>query len=87
MRMRYFLPPASGVLDAIEGIETVRQDPRVSELEFEVAPGDPVLTPPEGFEFLGYLSVRGATPEEATAALEELYAGIQFHIAPALALP
>ncbi|MBI2501875.1 MAG: ATP-grasp domain-containing protein [Candidatus Latescibacteria bacterium] len=83
MRMRYFLPPASGTLEAIEGIEAVSRDPRVSELEFEVSPGDSVLTPPEGFEFLGYLSVRGATPEEAEAALEELYTRIHFHIAPA----
>ncbi len=86
MKMRYFLPPASGKLEAIEGIEMVSRDPRVSELEFEVAPGDQVLTPPEGYEFLGYLSVRGATPEEAEAALEELYSRIQFHIAPALVL-
>ena len=61
----------------------------MSELELEVSPGDQVLTPPDGFEFLGYLSVRGATPEEAEAALEDLYPQIRFHIepAPALALP
>ncbi len=91
MKMRYFLPPASGTLEAIEGIEAVGGDPRVSELEFEVSPGDAVLTPPDGYEFLGYLSVRGATPAAAETALEELYPRIQFHItptaAPALALP
>jgi len=87
MKMRYFLPPASGTLEAIEGVEEVCADPRVSELELEVAPGDPVLTPPEGYEFLGYLSVRGSTPQEAEATLEELYPRIQFHLAPALALP
>jgi biotin carboxylase len=85
MKMRYFLPPASGKLEAIEGIEMVSRDPRLSELEFEVSPGDPVLTPPEGYEFLGYLSVRGATAEDAEAALEELYSRIHFHITPAAA--
>ncbi|MSR84361.1 MAG: ATP-grasp domain-containing protein [Candidatus Latescibacteria bacterium] len=83
MKMRYFLPPASGTLQAIEGIEAVSRDPRLSELEFEVSPGDQVLTPPDGYEFLGYLSVVGATPAAAEAALEELYGRIRFHIAPA----
>jgi len=87
MKMRYFLPPVSGTLEAIEGVEAVSADPRVSELELLVAPGDPVLTPPEGYEFLGYLSVRGSTPQEAEATLEELYTRIQFHLAPAPALP
>jgi biotin carboxylase len=90
MKMRYFLPPSSGTLAGIEGVEAVSGDPRLSELEFEASPGDPVLTPPDGYEFLGYLSVRGATPAEAEAALEELYPRIRFHIAsadvPALAL-
>lgn len=83
MKMRYFLPPSSGTLEAIEGIEVVSRDTRVSELEFEVSPGDAVLTPPDGYEFLGYISVRGTTPAETEAALEELYPRVQFHIAPA----
>ena len=82
MKMRYFLPQASGTLVEIEGAEQVRQDPRVSELELEFAPGDQILTPPASFEFLGYLSVRGSTPQEAAAALEELYPRVRFHILP-----
>ena len=85
MKMRYFLPEHSGTLTRIEGDDTVRQDPRVSELDLEFGPGDAILAPPDGYEFLGYLSVFGATPEAAHAAMEELYPRVQFHIDPALA--
>lgn len=80
MHMRYFLPETSGTLIAISGEETVRQDPRVSELHFEFSPGDALLAPPQGYEFLGYISVFGNTLQEATQNLEELYTQIQFHI-------
>lgn len=82
MHMRYFLPDTSGTLLAIEGAEAVRRDPRVCELDFEFSPGDRILAPPHGYEFLGYLSTFGPTPEEATRALETLHAQIRFHISP-----
>ncbi len=83
MKMRYFLPPQSGILRAVSGAEQVRHDPRVSELVLDAVPGDSVLTPPDGFEFLGYVSVHGPTPLDAGRALEEVYAQIRFHIDPA----
>ena len=82
MKMRYFLPEISGTLLKVEGARAMQEDPRVSELELEFAPGDEILTPPDGFEFLGYLSVFGPTPEAAAATLEELYPRVRFHIAP-----
>jgi len=82
MHMRYFLPDVSGSLIAIHGEDTVRQDPRLSELHFEFSLGDKLLAPPHGYEFLGYISVFGKTLQEANNTLEELYAQIQFHIDP-----
>ncbi len=80
MKMRYFLPETPGTLIRINGAKTVRQDSRVSELHLEYAPGDRVLTPPDSYEFLGYLSVFDRTPDAAAAALESLYAQISFDI-------
>ena len=80
MKMRYFLPEAAGELVAIHGLDEVRADPRVSELELEFAPGDRILMPPDGFEFLGYISVYGDTPEAAAEALEELYPRVRFMV-------
>ena len=45
MKMRYFLPETAGELVAIEGLEEVRRDPRVCELELEFVPGDEILMP------------------------------------------
>lgn len=80
MKMRYFLPETAGELAAIEGVESVRADPRVSELELEFAPGDRILMPPDGYEFLGYVSVFAASPEAADVALEEVYGQVRFLI-------
>ena len=84
MKMRYFLPEAAGDLVAVQGAEEVRRDPRVSELELDCAPGDPILMPPDGYEFLGYLSVFGHSATAAAEALEELYPKIRFLVTPGL---
>lgn len=82
MKMRYFIPEITGTLIAVEGVEELLEDPRVSEVDLEFAPGELILTPPDGFEFLGYMSVLAPTLEEADDALEELYPQVRFHIAP-----
>ena len=80
MKMRYFLPQTAGELVAIDGLDEVRADPRVSELELEFAPGDQILMPPDGYEFLGYISVHADTPGAADIALEEVYDRVRFLI-------
>lgn len=82
MKMRYFLPDTAGQLVAIEGDGRIAADPRVSELVFECDPGDEILMPPEGFEFLGYVSVRGDSAASAAAALEEVYPRVHFLVLP-----
>ena len=78
MKMRYFLPQVAGRLVAVDGLDEVRQDPRVSELVMEFQPGDDILVPPDGFEFLGYVSVAGASAEDTDAALEQVYEKVRF---------
>lgn len=81
MKMRYFLPQKAGQLVAIGGAEQVRQHPGVSELVLDVEPGDSVLVPPAGFEFLGYVSVAAPTAAAADELLDEVYRQVQFHVA------
>jgi biotin carboxylase len=80
MKMRYFLPENSGQIRQIEGLEAIGKDGRLSEIQLDFAPGDHVLTPPDGFEFLGYMSVHTADPTSADSALEELYSQVRFLI-------
>jgi biotin carboxylase len=82
MKMRYFLPDRAGRLIAVDGLDAVRRDPRVSELVVDAALGDPVLVPPDGYEFLGYVSVVGDTADTAAATLEEIHGAVRFRIQP-----
>ena len=75
------------VVEAVHGLEEVGSDPRVSELELEFEPGDEILVPPEGFEFLGYVSVHAGTPTEAAEALEEVYGRVRFDVRPIRPVP
>ena len=83
MGMRYFLPSSSGRLDRVEGLQLTRQDHRVSELVIDFEPGALVEAPPDGYEFLGYLSVKGKTRDEVERSLDELCDRVRFHIVPA----
>jgi biotin carboxylase len=85
MGMRYFLPPSSGRIDRVNGLEAIRRDPRVSELVIEFESGAMVEAPPDGYEFLGYLSVTGIDRDDATRVLDELCAQVEFHIVPEVA--
>ncbi len=80
MKMRYFLPEKSGIIARIDGIDDVQSDPRLSELCLDFSVGERVLIPPDGFEFLGYMSVCAADLPGADAALESLYSRVVFHI-------
>ncbi len=85
MKMRYYVPQEDGVYEGVEGVEALRADPRVSEIDIEFEPGDAVVTPPAGFEFFGYLSVWGPTLAAAEATLEELHPRLRFRVRPAAA--
>jgi biotin carboxylase len=82
MKMRYYVPQEDGVYVGVDGVDQLRQDPRVSEVDIEFEPGDTVVTPPAGFEFYGYLSVWGPTLADAEATLEELYPRLRFRVRP-----
>ena len=82
MGMRYFLPPSSGRLERVDGLEVIRDDPRVSELVIEFESGALVAAPPDGYEFLGYLSVTASDRDDAARVLDELCAEVKFHIVP-----
>jgi hypothetical protein len=63
-------------------LEVLRDDPRVSELVIEFESGALVAAPPDGYEFLGYLSVTAADRDGAARVLDELCAEVKFHIVP-----
>ncbi|MBN1586057.1 MAG: ATP-grasp domain-containing protein [Candidatus Omnitrophica bacterium] len=80
MKMRYFLPEQTGVLRGISGQKKVSEHPNVDELYFEFNTGEKIQSPPESYEFLGYISVKGDSAEQVDRVLDELYPQIQFQV-------
>jgi len=76
--------PASGVLDAVEGVEVARTTPHVTDIQITARLHDPIVAWPEGASYLGFIFARAERPEEVEAALRAAHARLQFRITPRL---
>jgi len=76
--------PASGVLDAVEGVEEARATPHVTDIQITARLHDPIVAWPEGSSYLGFIFARAERPEEIEAALRTAHARLQFRITPRL---
>lgn len=74
------VPEKSGVLTQLELPSYL--PPFVKNLVFEYQVGDQIWAPPDSFEFLGWLTVSGETPAEASSNLEQMLRQIKYHITP-----
>lgn len=72
--------PASGVLQAVEGVEAARVTPCITGIEITAAIGQIIAPPPEGGSYLGFIFSRAATPANAEAALRAAHAQLSIHI-------
>jgi len=75
---------ASGVLDAVEGVEEARATPNVTDIQITARLHDPIVAWPEGASYLGFIFARAERPEEVEAALPAAHARLQFRITPRL---
>jgi len=75
--MQYILPEQSGVFERIDIPQELRDDPDVTEIEVTAKPGESVSPPPDFFDFLGYIGVRGDSPEDADAKLTDAFGQIR----------
>jgi len=71
----------SGILVNVEIAEDLRRRPFVKEFQFEKKIGDSVLSPPEGYEYLGWILVSGQNPLDAQDNLREAEAAINYDVA------
>ncbi|WP_412068165.1 ATP-grasp domain-containing protein [Rubrivirga sp. IMCC43871] len=79
----WILHPGAGVVQQVEGIDTVQDLPGVVEATVRVAPGDAV-GPREGSgEEIGHVVVTGAETEEARARLDAARDAVRIDIEPA----
>ena len=78
--------PASGILEAVEGVERAAAVPGVDEVQITARLHDFIAAWPEGSSYLGFIFARAETPAEAEAALRRAHQELRFTITPRLAV-
>lgn len=71
----------SGIIVNLEIGEDLKRLPYVKEFQFEKKIGDSVLSPPDGYEYLGWILVSGHNPLDAQDNLREAEKSVNFEIA------
>lgn len=75
-----FLSDHSGVLVNLDIDEKLEKKSFVEEINFFKKIGDPILVPPEGYEYFGWLTVSGDNSVQAEENLEEALKHIKYDI-------
>lgn len=78
---QYFLAPHSGILHKYEVSAELKKKKYVEDIQFFKEIGDPVLAPPEGYEYLGWIVVSGDNMLDTQDNLEEALKHITYDVA------
>jgi D-alanine-D-alanine ligase len=78
---KYFLTDNSGILVQLEVPEDIKKSSNLEEVHFFKEIGDAVLMPPEGYDFLGWLTVSGYNPIDAQDNLREIMRRVKYEVA------
>lgn len=76
-----FLSDDSGILSQLDINEEIRKKDYLEELHFFKKVGDPILVPPEGYEYLGWITVSGHSLPDAQDKLKEALKYIKYEVA------
>ena len=74
--------PATGLLQAVDGVEAAQAMPHITGIEITATPGQIIAPPPEGASYLGFIFSRAVNPETAEAALRAAHAQLAIRIQP-----
>ncbi len=81
LKDKYFLSDHSGVLVELDVDKTLAKEDYLAEFHFFKEDGDSVLVPPEGYEYLGWVSVRGNNAIEAENNLNDAFSRVAYRVA------
>jgi biotin carboxylase/D-alanine-D-alanine ligase-like ATP-grasp enzyme len=79
---KYFIPAASGIITNVGGVKGVKNSSSIIDLVISKDVGDAVLTPPVGFDNIGWVSAKGSSYQEAEAALDQALRTIEINVTP-----
>ena len=72
--------PGSGKLRSIEGEAEARAIPGIVGMDFTVVSGRPIVAPPEGERYVGFVYARGESPEQVETALRKAMATLEVQL-------
>lgn len=72
--------PSAGTLIGFDGLDEVRADEAVTEIEITARTGDQVAPPPEGGRYIGFVFAEGKTPETVEFVLKRAMNTIEVKI-------
>ncbi len=75
--------PEAGILREVKGLEEARSVPGVDDVTITIPAGHPVVPPPEGYRYLGFIFAKADDAAAAEAALREAHRRLHFQIEPA----
>src|SRR3989344_970584 len=82
IRTTVFIPEKSGIVTSMTGFDSLKNNPNVNELSLYKKVGDVVKVPPDGFERIGWVSVKGNDANDAEQNLQKVCSNISYEIAP-----
>ena len=68
----------SGVFEGVEGVESARETPGVTELHITARVHDTITAWPEGSSYLGFIFARAKTPDTVENSLREAHSRLKF---------
>ena len=78
---RYFLSEHSGILSQLDFEPEFKKNDKIKDVCFFKKIGDPVLSPPEGYEYMGWVTTTGDNMHDAEDNLTETLKMIHFEVA------
>ncbi|MBU1018503.1 MAG: ATP-grasp domain-containing protein [Patescibacteria group bacterium] len=78
--MKFLIPAKSGKVEKIFIPPEVTDDPNVLNVDTLVCEGSNVYVPPQGSDYIGYVSAKGKTPEEAERNVNKAFNKIKISI-------
>ena len=76
-----FLSDYSGVLSMLDIKKELERAPYIVDFQFQGKIGEPVLVPPEGYDYLGWVVVKGKSFPDAEAKLETAKKMVSYEVA------
>jgi len=78
--MKFLIPHKKGLIEEIFIPEEVRGDPDIFSIDLLLGKGAYVDIPPKGFDYIGYIGAKGATPKDAEDKINKAFKKIKIKI-------